>query len=315
MRSRWTTLLAAGLIGVVAAACSGSGDGESVGGAGGGGNGSEVQSDLFKPAAEPARLGAPAAEGGSFSGLDTQSAGSGGGSSASILPSIGAAIIKTGRVEIEVKAGTFQEALDDAQAIADSHGGYVLASETDGDESERGRVVIRVPSQEFEKAMSDARSLGSVKGEEVVGQDVSQEFIDLEARLRNYTAQEAVLLRLMDRAQSVTDTIRVQRELEDIQLQIERIRGRLRYLDDQTSFGTISIALREAGAVATRPGTLVKAWRNAVDVFLAVISGTIVAAGFIVPIGLMLVVAALILRWLLPGLWRRPSSEASGTTV
>jgi hypothetical protein len=171
-----------------------------------------------------------------------------------------------------------------------------------------------VPSDEFESAMSDARALGAVKGEQVSGQDVSQEFVDLGARLRNYTAQEVVLLKLMDSAQSVSDTIQVQRELEDIQLQIERLRGRLRYLEDQTAFGTIAIDVREAGAVTPRPGTLVKAWRNSVEVFMAVVSGVIVAAGVVVPVGLMVLVAALILRWLVPGLLRRPSSGAPGTT-
>jgi Domain of unknown function (DUF4349) len=249
-----------------------------------------------------------------FDGGGTAAALPGAPSSAIALPAIGPSVIKTARVDIEVKTDTFQDSFDEASDIARAHGGFVLSSQTAGDDSKRGRIVIRVPSTEFERAMSDARALGKIKGEEVAGQDVSQEFVDLGARLRNYTAQEAVLLKLMDSAQSVTDTIRVQRELEDIQLQIERLRGRLRFLEDQTAFGTISIGLREAGAVTPQPGSLVKAWRNSVRVFMAVVSGVIVAAGVVVPVGLMILVAALILRWLLPGLLRRPSSGAPGAT-
>jgi hypothetical protein len=144
-------------------------------------------------------------------------------------------------------------------------------------------VVIRVPSERFEEALVHLRGLGTPERESVAGQEVGQEFIDLEARLRNLGSQEAVLLRLMDEATTVQDTIRVQNELQRVQLEIEQIEGRLRYLRDQTELGTITMGLTEEGAPQAA-GAFGRAWDRAVEVFLGVLSGVIVALGFAVPV-------------------------------
>ncbi len=126
--------------------------------------------------------------------------------------------------------------------------------------------------------------------------------MDLEARLRNLEAQEEVLLRLMERAQTVSDTIKVQRELSGIQLEIERIIGRLNFLEDRTSFGTISVALVEHG-VAPEPttGIIQRGWERAKDAFLAIVSGLIASLGVVVPL-----LALGLVAWLV---WRRVAAR------
>lgn len=217
------------------------------------------------------------------------------------LPPIGPNVIKTADLRVEVRRNTLRDAVGEVTAVAGRHGGFVLSTQVSGARARSGILVIRVPAERFELALAEIRGLGTkVLGETVAGQDVGQEFIDLEARLRNWRAQEVVLLRLMDRAQSVTDTIRVQRELQQVQLEIETIRGRLRYLQDQTTMSTISVGLREAGAVPTRPGTLAKAWERAVQTFLAIVSGAIVAAGALLPFALLLLVGLIVFRLVRP---------------
>jgi hypothetical protein len=76
--------------------------------------------------------------------------------------------------------------------------------------------------------------------------------VDLQARLRNWEAQEAVLLRLMAGANSIEDSNVVQRQLQDVQLAIEGSRGQLRALQDQTEISTISISMSEAGFMPRR---------------------------------------------------------------
>jgi Domain of unknown function (DUF4349) len=106
--------------------------------------------------------------------------------------------------------------------------------------------------------------------------------------LRNFVAQERVLLRLMDRARSIRDTIEVERELQGVQLQVERIRGRLRYLKNQSALGTITVSLAVAGVPPPQPpGILARAWQRAVATFLAVVSGVIIASGFVLPVALL----------------------------
>lgn len=209
------------------------------------------------------------------------------------LPALGPRVIKTADVMVEVER--FTPALQDATRLAGTYGGFLVSSSVEGDRARRGSIIVRIPSDRFEQALAAFRDLGKVTRETVSGEDVGQEFVDLEARLRNFEAQEAVLLRLMDRAQSVSDTIKVQRELSVVQLEIEQITGRLRFLEDQTAMGTIGVALVEAGA-PTEEGILTRAWKRAVGALLAVLYGIVVALGVVVPVGLLLWLAWMVLR-------------------
>jgi hypothetical protein len=110
-----------------------------------------------------------------------------------------------------------------------------------------------------------------------------------------------VLLRLMDKANTVTDTIRVQGELQGVQLEIERLTGQLRYLEDQTSLGTLTVSLAEAGAATPRPaGALQRAWEQALENSLGVVAAVIVGAGVVIPIAFLVLIALLIIRQLRP---------------
>jgi hypothetical protein len=224
--------------------------------------------------------------------------------SAAALPDSGEHIIKTATLKIEVEKGTFRDSVQEAVGIAGARGGFVLASTVDDKGAKRGSVVIRVPAGAFERALNDAEGLGDVTGQSITGEDVSQEFVDLGSRLRNSEAQERVLLRLYDQASSVADTIRIQREVQGVQLEIEQIKGRLRLLEDKTSLSTITLNIAEAGAVVaektTSQGTLARAWENAAGAALAVISAVIVFAGAVFPIAVLLVLLLLAVRLLRP---------------
>jgi hypothetical protein len=102
----------------------------------------------------------------------------------------------------------------------------------------------------------------------------------------------------------VSDSIRVQRELGGVQLDIERLTGRLRYLEDQAEMSTISISFLEVGAAPGKPklGVLQRAWERALNLSLAVVSAVIVGTGFVVPVGLLLALAYLLLRAFRPRL-------------
>jgi hypothetical protein len=201
------------------------------------------------------------------------------------VPAVGPAIIKTADLAVEVKRDRFDDSMAAVSSIAARHGGFIVSSTRFGEGSRNGSVVIRVPSAGFEAALDEIRGLGRVDRETVSGEDVGQEFVDLQARLRNLHAQEAVLLRLFDDAQSVTDTIRIQSELSGIQLEIERLEGRLRYLQDRTDLATISASLAEDGA--TPPEGFGGAFDRAVDGLLSVLSGLVVLLGYALPIAMV----------------------------
>ena len=224
---------------------------------------------------------------------------SGGGSLSGVgnLPPIGPAIVKTASISIEVKKDGFESAFNAATLIAGTYGGYVESSSTAGTKTQSGELTIRVPSSSFDRAMTGLRGLGTVEGQTISGQDVNAEFVDLDARLRTWETQEVVLLKLMRQATSVEATLRVQRELQDVQFRIEQIKGQLRVLDNRTSLATIQVSIREPGAVRVeqaaageRP-SLGEAWERAVNGFLGVVYSIVVGLGYLVPITAVAVAA------------------------
>lgn len=231
--------------------------------------------------------------------------GTGGGVASTLqVPDIGPNVIKTADVRVEVARNEVEDAVRTSVSTAGRFGGFVVSTSLEGEGAGSATVMVRVPAEFFERALAALEELGEVDGELISGQDVGQEFVDLEARVRNFESQEVVLLRLMDESRSVSDTIRVQRELQGVQLEIERLTGRLRYLRDQADMSTISISFFESGAAPGKPtlGVLQRAWERAVDVSLAVVSAVIVGTGFVVPIGVLLAIAFLVLRALRPRL-------------
>jgi hypothetical protein len=223
------------------------------------------------------------------------------------LPGIEQRVVKNGDIAVEVDRGRFKDALRRITSLAEAEGGFVLSSSVEGEEARRGTIVLRVPADRFEAAVNAIRDLGDVRREQISSDDVSAEFVDLEARLRNLTAQEAVLLRLMGEADSIADTIKVQRELTGIQLEIERIRGRLRFLEDRTSLATVTVDLAEVGAVApAKPGVIRRGWDRAVEGFLSVIGGLITVMGVVLPFGVLALLAWALARRLVPRLASRP---------
>jgi len=228
---------------------------------------------------------------GTASGGGAGPAAGGGLSSVGTLAPLGPDIVKTAGISIEVKKGAFETAFNVATTIAGRYGGYIQDSSMQGIKAKSGELTIRVPASAFDQAMNDLRGLGSVEGQSISGQDVTSQFVDLNARLRTWEAQEAVLLRLMRRATSIESTLRVQNQLQDVQFRIEQIKGQLRLLENQTSLATIDVSLREVGAVvgirqtmARERPSLGEAWDRAIDGFLGVIFAVVVGLGYLIPL-------------------------------
>jgi hypothetical protein len=238
--------------------------------------------------------------GGGVPAVSDQSAAAGAVGTAAIgaLPPIGLDVVKTARLSIEVGKDQFGRSYDAATLVAGRYGGYVESSTMAGTKSQSGDLVIRVPATSFDDAIKDLRALGTVERQSIEGRVVTAEFIDLQARLRTWEAQESVLLGLMKGATSVDATLRVQRELQDVQFRIEQIKGQLRVLGDQTALATIQVAMHEAGApvaveqttVGERP-SLSEAWERALNGFLGVVYATVVGLGYLVPVTALVLLA------------------------
>ena len=218
----------------------------------------------------------------------------------------GPRVIRTADLSLIVADGGFGDAFDNASLVAKSYDGFVVDSSTAGTKAKAGTLVIRVPSDSFDDAMSDLRGLGEeIERQDVTGTDVTDQFVDLEARLRSWQAQERVLLKLMAKANTINETMQVQNELQRVRYEIESIQGQLRVLRDQTSLATISVSMHERGAAAPKfdepeetvaKPSIVVAWEKAVAGFLGVISAVIVGLGYLIPLAAIGALGYLIYR-------------------
>jgi hypothetical protein len=182
--------------------------------------------------------------------------------------------------------------------VAGNQRGYVLSTEV-ARASGYAELVMRVPAARFENALAALARLPAVtvSAQTVSGQEVGQQFIDLNARAANLESQEVVLRRLMNEAQTVSDTIAVENQLASVQGQLDQIHGRLRYLTDQTSLSTITVEMREHGTTPPgKPSTIGAAFRRGENAAAAVVAATIVAVGFLLPLA-FLVLLVLVIAW------------------
>lgn len=235
------------------------------------------------------------------------------------VPSVGPRIVQTASLSLSVPRREFDSTIQHARTIATGSGGFVVSSSaSQGAERRlvRGTLVVRVPERAYARVIDQLSGLGRVEGREEAGQDVSQEAVDLEARIRHLEAVEAQLLGFLEDAENVSAALAVQAELNRVQLELEQARGRLQYLDDQVAFATISLEVRErqaqvAAAGDGGPWSIVDAWSDAATGFVTVVGWILVAAATIAPVALLLLLAFFAARLAgvrrLPGI-RRPQS-------
>jgi hypothetical protein len=154
-------------------------------------------------------------------------------------------LVKTGYISLEVNDIT--EAMAGATRVANELEGYVVSSDKSGDKDiTYGRIAIRVPSDRFDEALDRLRKLAvKVTDESTATQDVTEEYTDLQAQLRNLEATEAQYLELLKKAEKVEDILAVQRELSNVRGQIEQIKGRIQYLERTSDMALIEVNLQK----------------------------------------------------------------------
>jgi hypothetical protein len=282
MRKILFALLVA-VLAVTAAACS-AGDGDADG-------------DAADTGAAVEDAGAAEAGGGSEAEPAVQRSGGG------PLPASGPRVIQTASLSLSVPRNEFRQTVDRARNVALGLGGFVVSSSASQGAERRlvaGTLVVRVPERSYAQAMERLSDLGRVDAREESGQDVSQELVDLGSRARHLEAVERQLLELLQRADTVAAALAVQSQLNEVQLELEQARGRLRFLDDQVSFATISLDVQERRVVVAGDGGgwgIVDAWSTAGRGFVTVVGWIFVAAATIAPLIVLLALLYLAARF------------------
>lgn len=180
---------------------------------------------------------------------EEESAGPGAAHAASAPPGVARKVIMTAQVVLEVKE--FPKVHNDIVAIARQLGGYVEGSELSlpSEGVHAGSVTIRVPQEQYEAALSRVRDLGRVVTESQNAQDVTQRYVDLDARVRNLKAEEERILDILRRTRTIKETLQVEERLSAVRERIEVIEGQFRYLKFRIGMATVKVTLTEKATV------------------------------------------------------------------
>ena len=222
-------------------------------------------------------------------------------------------IIRNAEITIEVPSTT--DAQHQVTFIAETHGGFVVTSEAkqreSSDPAQRTldiKLVVRVPSNQFGRAFDEIKKLAAnTPAENVTSQDVTEDFIDLEARIKTQKALEVQFLEIMRQANKISDALEVQRQIAEVRTDIEKLEGRKRFLENRSSLSTINVNIQMPKPVITVTETgFRQSLREAVSDSISLASDMVLFfARFLimmVPVTMfVLLPSALMIRYL----WRR----------
>ncbi len=174
-------------------------------------------------------------------------------------------IVRTGSITMEVSDISKSQA--DITDIAGQYKGYVVSSNQRADqETPSGFISIRIPAASFDDVMQKLRALAvKVTYETTNSQDVTEQYMDLDAQLKNYQATEAQYLELLKKADKVTDILEVQRELSNVRGNIERVKGRMLYLERTSDMSLIEITLVNSKPIGESTWDVTGIFKSAVN--------------------------------------------------
>lgn len=219
-------------------------------------------------------------------------------------------IIRTGNMGLVVS--DTEEAMADITHMVEQNGGWVVSANLYqyNEKAKSGEITMRVPASGFNSAMAALKEMAvKVQHENVSGQDVTEEFVDLEARLANLEATAVRVRAFLDEAETVEEALAVNQELSRLDGEIEVIKGRMKYLSQSAAYSTITVSLTPD--IAAQP-VQVAGWqptgvaKEAVEALIGTLQGlatfAIWLAIYILPIALIIGVPA----WLVGRfIWRR----------
>lgn len=195
-------------------------------------------------AASPAPVGDQAQRGGAPAATAGPGRGIVGGDDGGEVPNDAfrddARIVRTGSLQLEV--ADVRAALTSARATVLGMGGYIGASQqyNDGDEI-TANVSYRIPVDRWEDALDAFRALGTPVNEQTDAIEVTDQIVDLEARIRNLKASETALVRHASEAVRVSDLLEIEARLSDIRGQIEQLTAQQRNLEDRAAYATLTV--------------------------------------------------------------------------
>jgi len=220
-------------------------------------------------------------------------------------------IIRTASLTVQVK--DVPRALDEARTEAENAGGYVGDETTtrDSEGHEHTRVVLRVPTEKYDEVLTDLQGAGKLLDRTAKAQDVTDQVVDVDSRIKSQRASVARVRELMDRATKLGDVVTLEGELSSRESDLEALLAQQASLKDRTSLATITLSLTQTpvkkAAKDDSPG-FVDALSGGWHVFVTMLRWIALALGAALPFAALAALLAL-LWWKLVRRRRTPGSE------
>jgi hypothetical protein len=172
------------------------------------------------------------------------------------------------RAELELQVEAIDPALEAANTLVQQLGGDVInlqqQTPTGGRERATAFLEMRVPQAQLDTALQQLGELGTVQRRSLTADDVSDQLVDFQARLKNLRRAEATVLEIMERSGDIDEVLKVAQELRNLRASIEQIDAQLQQLRQQVSYSTIGLRLTgELIPTASSPQALQQTWQAA----------------------------------------------------
>ncbi|MCC6485676.1 MAG: DUF4349 domain-containing protein [Armatimonadetes bacterium] len=156
--------------------------------------------------------------------------------------------------DLTVKVRNVPQAIEEMTSAVRQAGGYISeSSESRHSSKGSGRITVRAPVKAYGRILEGIGRLGKIVSKDERCEDVTEEYVDIQSRLRNLSHEEEAFLRVLHQARKVTDILAVERELSRVRGEIEAVTGRIKYLQNQISLATINVSFY-ATSTPVRPG-------------------------------------------------------------
>lgn len=217
----------------------------------------------------------------------------------------GTMIVRHGEASVQVQQ--LDAAVARIRNTASQFGGFVGNTSllTGKEENKTATLELRIPSQQFDAVVGALNQLGKVETVTVSAEDVSEEYVDLGARLANARRVEARLVEMLaTRTGKLSDVLTVEQELARVRQEAERYEARIRWLEHRASLSSLSVSLHEKAPLIEPPrgnGPILEAFAEAWSRFVAFVAWFIASLGILVPAGAVIGVLILVTRRLFGG--------------
>jgi len=197
-------------------------------------------------------------------------------------------VIYNGFVSLETH--NVEGTVDRVRTIAENYGGYVAGTTRSNVGNQTvADITIRVPQDKFRTAIKEIETYGKILDERTTSEDVTERYIDLEARLKNLQMVEQSLVELLSKATTVDEVLKVQQELGRVRGDIDSLQGQINYLERNVEMSVINVSLREPPTQFTPPGmNWGETFETAIRGLFTVVSGLIILVVSLLPLLLII---------------------------